>query len=58
MKPNVGPLYVAYLLAAPSGPNTVKFVIFIFYLMTERYPDFEALCVCNRDRTLEIVIYM
>jgi hypothetical protein len=58
MKANVGLLYEAHLLAPPSGPNTVNVKILIFYLMTEGCRAFEALCVFNRNRILEEVIYM
>jgi hypothetical protein len=57
MKANAGLLYEAHLLAPPSGPNTVNVTIFIFDLMTEGCRAFEALCVFNRNRILEEVIY-
>jgi hypothetical protein len=58
MKSIVGPLYGAHLLVPSSGPSTVNFIIFVFYLMTEGYPAFEALRVFNRNGTLEKVKYM
>lgn len=51
-------LYEVRLLAPPNGPNTVNVKIFVFYLLIEGYRDFEALCVFNRNRTLEEVKYM
>ena len=58
MKANAGQLYEAHLLAPPSETNTVNVKIFIFYLMTEGCRTFEALCVFNRNRILEEVIYI
>jgi len=58
MKANVGILHEAHLLAPPSGPNTVNVNIFVYYLMTEGCRAFAALCVFNRNRILEEVVYI
>jgi hypothetical protein len=58
MKANAGLLHEAHLLAPPSGPNTVNVKIFIFYRITEGCRAFEALCVFDRNRILEEVIYI